>query len=74
MKTFLVIAVGGVLVYLATWTLAYIWFMGWDFRYYLQYLKLSWTRPGEIPAFIQWVAIAITVVAIGSLLWWKKSH
>lgn len=74
MKTLSVIVLAGVLIYLAAWTLAYIWIVGWDFRYFLQYLKLAWTRPGEIPAFIQWIAMGTTVVVIAVLLWWRRTH
>jgi len=64
-STFVVI---GICVYLATWTVAYVWILGRDFHYYFEYLKLSWTRPGEIPAFIQWIAIPVTVLVLGILL------
>ncbi len=68
-STFVVI---GISVYLATWTVAYVGILGGDFHYYFEYLKLSWTSPGEIPALIQWIAIAVTALVLGIMLLWRR--
>ena len=47
-------------IYLIGWTIAYVFAMGVDFRYYVYYLYLAWTGPGEIPAIIQVLAFIIT--------------
>jgi uncharacterized membrane protein len=48
-------------VYLACWTVIYGFIMAGDFRYFLEYLSLAWSRPGEIPALIQLYTVAATI-------------
>jgi len=38
--------------------------MGFDFHYYLEYLDLAWTDPGEKPVFIQIMSILLTSIFI----------
>ncbi len=61
-----------VLIYMFVWTAAYIIFMGFDFRYYIEYLYFSWAGPGEIPAFIQWIAIIGTIFIVATYLLYKR--
>ena len=51
-----------VVVYFVTWTIAYILLVGPNFRHYVDYLRLAWTNPGEIPAFLQIASIVVTVL------------
>jgi hypothetical protein len=53
------------------WTAAYLFFVGGDFQFYFEYLRLAWTGPGEIPAFIQASALAGTVVLCLIYLSWR---
>jgi hypothetical protein len=48
--------------YLAAWTLFYIFVMGSDFDYYVEYFRLAWSGGGEKPAMIQLLALAVTAV------------
>ena len=68
------IAVG---TYFVAWTLAYAALMKLDFRFYGEYLRLSWTDPGEFPAFIQWIAalstFAVLLAYLGRRLFRKHS-
>ena len=52
------------LVYFVSWSVSYSLIMGFDFRYYFEYLHLAWTHPGENPIFIQIMAIVLTIIAI----------
>jgi hypothetical protein len=65
-----------VTVYIVSWTISYVWFMGLDFRYYFKALKFAWTSPGETAVFIQILAIVLTVFAMLVLLlwWWKRGE
>jgi len=56
------------LLYCAAWTISFMFFVGLDFQYYFEYLALAWTGPGEIPAFIQWGALTITLMTIVSVV------
>ncbi len=57
-------------LYIFLWTVVYAVLMKFDFRYYMSYLWLSWTNPGEMPAYIQMVSVILTLLlAIGFLLW-----
>ena len=51
-----------VVVYLISWSVAYVLLVGSDSKYYLEYLRLAWTSPGEIPAFLQIASIIATVL------------
>ncbi len=59
----------GILIYFVSWTIVYICIVGYDFSYYLKYLKLGWASPGEVPAFIQWGAGVVTIVILSVTLW-----
>lgn len=50
--------------YAVSWFLSYVYVMGFDFRYFFEYLGLAWSRPGEIPALIQVIAIVVSVVIV----------
>lgn len=50
------------IAYFLSWSIAYVVLVGWDFEYYWQYLRLAWTNPGELPAFLQIFAIVTTLV------------
>ena len=76
MKTIAVLGMVGVIVYMVAWTISYVFFMGIDFRYFLEYFRRPWTSAGEIPAFINMVAIvlAVLMMLLFLLLWrWKKA-
>ena len=49
--------------YSLSWSIAYVVLVGWDLEYYWEYLRLAWTNPGELPAFLQAIAIVATLVA-----------
>ena len=73
MKFFFTIIAIGLLVYAITWSAAYLVAMGFDLKYYLEYLRLSWTNPGEIPAFIQMTSLIITgVTMVIAFLWLRR--
>lgn len=52
----------GVPIYFISWTVGYVFFVGWNFKYFFNYMYLSWTSPGEIPSFIQVFALGLTLV------------
>ena len=56
--------------YLASWTIFYGFALEWDFSYYLEYLVLAWTSPGEIPSVLNVFSLiaALGVVAFRSLV------
>jgi hypothetical protein len=51
-----------IVAYFLSWSIAYVVLIGWDLEYYWQYLRLAWTSPGELPAFLQIIAIVATLV------------
>ena len=51
-----------IFAYFLSWSIVYIVLVGWDLKYYWQYLRLAWTNPGELPAFLQIYAIGATLV------------
>ena len=53
----------GAIVYAVTWVLTYVLIMRGDMDYLREYLVLSWTNPGEIPALIQFVAALIGLIS-----------
>ena len=60
--------VGLVLGYFASWLVAYIFFVGFDFSHLIRYFVQSWAGPGEVPAFIQWTGVIGGILsAIASL-------
>jgi hypothetical protein len=62
-KPYLVFLGYVILVYIATWTILFA-IGGIEFRYYLWYLYLAWTGPGEIPAILQIYTIIFSVIEI----------
>lgn len=50
------------LSYCISWGVTYSIIMKMDYRYFLEYLRMSWSGPGEIPAFIQISALFISVI------------
>jgi hypothetical protein len=62
MSRTLSIVATAIVAYFLSWSVAYVVLVGWDLEYYWQYLRLAWTNPGELPAFLQIVAIVATLV------------
>jgi hypothetical protein len=62
MKNLIAFVVLAIVVYLISWSIAYFWLMGSEFKHYFEYLRLAWTSPGEIPAFIQIASIIATIL------------
>jgi hypothetical protein len=54
--------------YLVAWLGVYALTMGFDFGYVREYFVLGWQGGGEIPAFIQFAAIGVTVIAGAAVL------
>ena len=52
----------GTVVYGLAWLLTYIVFMSGDMKYLREYFILSWSNPGEIPAYIQGVAVIFGLI------------
>jgi hypothetical protein len=68
MKYFFSIVVG----YCFGWTLFYLIFMGVDFRFFLKYLVLAWTSPGEIPVFINIGALSVSIIFTAGVWWFFR--
>lgn len=64
MKTLISLVTLIAVAYLVSWSIAYLWLMGSDFRYYSEYLRLAWTSPGEIPSFLQIISITATALIV----------
>ena len=62
MRRTLSIVATAMVTYFLSWSIAYVVLVGWDLEYYWQYLRLAWTNPGELPAFLQAIAIVATLV------------
>lgn len=60
LKTLLILCV----VYAATWFAGYIAVIGFDFRFVPEYFLLGWSGGGELPAFIQLLAIMTSGVTL----------
>lgn len=60
-----------VTLYLILWTIFYAILMEMDFEYYLEYLWLSWTGPGEKPFFIQFFSVVLTIIITSVFGIWK---
>ena len=58
----------GLLSYIIVWSATYVVVLKANMAYYFEYLWLSWTSPGEIPAFLQIVAIPTALVVV-FLVW-----
>jgi heme A synthase len=63
-----------VLVYFVSWSVSYSLIMGFDFRYYFEYLYLAWTNPGENPVFIQIIAVVLTIIVISIAFFIRKKQ
>lgn len=61
--------------YLVLWFFTYSFVMSFDYEYIISYFYLSWSSPGEIPAFIQWVALSgcLLVAVIFYFFRWTKN-
>lgn len=63
--------------YMVLWSALYFWIMKLDTSHFIEYFQLSWTNPGETPAFIQWGAILGTILVvlgyIARVAWVKRS-
>jgi hypothetical protein len=54
--------------YMLAWTASYLFFMGSDFRYYVEYFVLAWTFRGfELPGFI-WLFSVGAFVPLAALV------
>jgi len=67
-----------VAAYFLAWIAAYAVIMAFDFSHVRQYFILAWTGGGELPSFIQLVAVLTSlVVACGAIMLsifkWHKS-
>ena len=62
MSRTLSIVATAIVAYFLSWSVAYVVLVAWDLEYYWQHLRLAWTNPGELPAFLQIVAIVATLV------------
>src|SRR4051812_46418808 len=49
--------------YFCGWAVFYTIFMGFDYRYILEYLRLAWIDPGVLPTYINLGALATTSIA-----------
>ena len=56
--------------YLVSWTIFYGFAMEGDFSYYLEYLLLAWTSPGETPSVLNVFSLiaALGAVAVQSVV------
>ncbi len=50
--------------YFGGWAAFYTVFMGIDYRYVFEYLRLAWTDPGMLPMYINIGALATAATAI----------
>ena len=53
-----------VAIYACSWVLAYVGLLGFDFHDLLYYLKLAWTDPGEIPSYLRFLSLSLTIVSL----------
>jgi len=60
-----------VLAYAVSWSGIYMLVMEGDTRFFLEYLHLAWTSPGELPGLIQMYSLVCTLVfcAIAACVW-----
>jgi len=71
MNEFFKYCVLGIISYFVLWTLTYLIIMGPEYKYFIEYFKLAWTNPGEVPAFLQMVALIGTLILIISVFLFK---
>lgn len=72
MKRVLILLVLASIIYFVVWTITYVVLMGFDFKHYMEYFRLSWSNPGEIPAFIRFVSLVATGILLVCVLFWMK--
>ena len=64
MKRIATVAGLTVAIYVCSWVLAYVGLLGFDFSNFSQYLKLAWTDPGEIPSYLRFLSLSLTIVSL----------
>lgn len=74
MKNLISFVMLSIFVYLISWSAAYTWIVGFDFKHYFEYMRLSWTHPGEIPAFLQISSIIMTILIMLFVYWIVKRN
>ena len=61
--------------YLFSWTVSYLYIVGFDLQYFFRYLYYAWTGPGEMAVFTQIYALCLTgillVLTIISRIAWR---
>ena len=68
MRKFFLTCVTVVAVYGASWASMYLFAVGPDTRYVIEYFRLSWTHgSGEIPTGIQLFALGLTVIICAAI-------
>jgi hypothetical protein len=60
--------------YCLGWFIFYAFFIGEDFNYFFEYLRLAWTNPGEIPTFINIGAISFSAIFTLSVWWYSQKQ
>jgi hypothetical protein len=60
--------------YAGGWTIAYFLILRDDGRYFFQYLRLAWTSPGEIPLFVNLVALGIAFTGVALVEVWLRAR
>lgn len=68
MKTIAKAGMIAVAAYAVSWTATYTVLMEGDFKYFIEYLGLAWTGPGEMPAMLQFLSLAATGVTVALFL------
>lgn len=59
-------------MYIVTWSVVYSIILEFDFSLYFLYLWYSWTSPGEVPSYIQIIALTVTFVAYITYLIFRR--
>lgn len=72
MKKVIILLASAFIIYFIVWTITYIVLMGFDLKHYIEYFRLSWSNPGEIPAFIRFVSLLATGILLICILFWMK--
>jgi hypothetical protein len=60
------------ITYFVVWTALYFAIMRMDFSLYGHYLRLAWTRPGELPAVMQFFALMFSVASALVRIWIRR--
>ncbi len=58
--------------YIIVWTIIFIIFEGFDFSYYWNFFRQSFSNPGEEVAFMRIYSILVTSVLLICLYFWMK--